>query len=94
MQAAARTRDGKWDSGAVKHGMITYNSYPQVSLLYTTSRYYGSLPEEYAVLKELQTYIAGDEMKGEAVMEYLWEKDGKTTEEIRQIIADETRISA
>lgn len=59
--AIYRKQDGTWDSGAVKHGRIAYDTYPQVSALYTAHLYEGPLPEEERLLLGVKEYLAGDE---------------------------------
>ena len=71
LQALSRKKDGSWDVGAVKHGMIGNMSYPRISVLYTADTYNPDLSDsEDAILAKVSEIVSGDESRGNI----LWDK--------------------
>ena len=74
LQALYRERDGTWDTGAVKHGHVFpgYHS-SKMSPLYRLSSFYGQLPEEEGLLESVSRYVNGDEKRGAALWNHIFE---------------------
>jgi hypothetical protein len=87
VQGIARNKDGLWDLGAVKHGMVGLQNYPQLSPLYTIKTYHGEYTEDEKILLEAQAYLNGDERKGEKLQEVMSLMDAVTNEEFEELLA-------
>ena len=59
-----RTEDGKWETGALKHGHFMESYRPLISPLYRIAAHHADLPPEVQPLKAVQAYIGGDAEKG------------------------------
>ena len=80
VQGLARNKEGKWECGAVKHGMVSYEYFPKVGYLFTADHYDGELEQDEQVLIKVKDYISGDSAKGEILLNELSGKkvDDKT----------------
>lgn len=74
LQALYRERDGTWDTGAVKHGHVFpgYHS-SKMSPLYRLASFHGQLPEEEGLLESVSRYVNGDEKRGAALWNHIFE---------------------
>lgn len=59
--------EGKWDTGAVKHGSIFGEGRPMISPLYRIEMYTGELTEDEKHLSEVSRRIAGDPETGRKI---------------------------
>ena len=94
VQGLARTKEGDWNMGAVKHGMVGFSYYPKVSMLYSAHMIEGGLPEEESLLVKVKEYLGKDEGRAEWAQDWLpWihmtdeellESLKKTPEELEQ----------
>lgn len=74
LQALYRERDGTWDTGAVKHGHVFPGCHsPRMSPLYRLSSFHGQLPEEECLLESVSRYVNGDEKRGAALWNHIFE---------------------
>lgn len=70
LQALSKTEEGLWHLGAVKHGMIGYHIFPQLSPLYFAKKWEGDLQDsDGKIILEVQKYLNGDDEKGEKLLE-------------------------
>lgn len=65
--AAYVNKKGEVKMGDVKHNMLKYRLYPQISVLYTASLFSGVLSEEERILKEISDYINKNAENGRAI---------------------------
>lgn len=73
-QALHRKDDGTWDIGAVKHGHIFPGHHSSgFSPLYRMTVFHGQLPEEERFLELVSRYLNGDEERGAALWNYIFE---------------------
>lgn len=84
VQALYRNYDGTWYTGAVKHAQLFKLYTPMMSPLYRLQSCTGELSEEEALLGKVSRCIAGDENRGRALWNALYElrdsKDGGLSE--------------
>lgn len=64
LQGLARNKEGFWEVGAIKHGMIGVQSFPQMSMLYTIDYYDGELDDSEKILLAVSKYIDHNEENG------------------------------
>jgi hypothetical protein len=73
LQSACRSKEGKWESGGVKHGYCFPNEFDYqlldgvTSPLYRLSTYKGELSEDEKFLGLVSQYVNGDEDRGESL---------------------------
>lgn len=72
-QALFRKSDGTWDTGAVKHGHIVPNGYAPISPLYRLASFHGQLTEKEHLLEKVSRYVDGDEERGAALWNYIYD---------------------
>lgn len=89
-----RTKDGHslWGGRAVKHGGGLHISMPGYSVLYRLEVFKGELPEDEAILREVQEWLDGDPEKGKLLDEAL--EFDMTADEIRRFIAEQSNGNA
>ncbi len=58
-----RTNDGRWDTGALKHGHFMESYTPMLSPLYRIASYDGPLPTEEQLLRKVRAYLNGSAEK-------------------------------
>ena len=74
LQALYRERDGAWNIGAVKHGHVFPGHYSdKLSPLYRLASFHGQLPEEERLLESVSRYVNGDEKRGAALWNHIFE---------------------
>lgn len=87
LQALSKTEEGLWHIGAVKHGMIGYSLFPQLSPLYFAKKWEGELQDkEGEIILEVQKYLNGDDEKGENLLEKFMHDI--TDEELLEVIRE------
>jgi hypothetical protein len=86
LQGLAKNREGYWHVGAVKHGHVSYDTYPQFSPLYTIKTYTDDLVEDERVLYRVKDYIAGDDGKGRRFRECVLGSGDVTDEGVEKIL--------
>lgn len=86
LQGFAKNEEGRWSVGAVKHGMVGYRIFPQVSPLYTIHTYRGKLTEEEKILLKVEAYIDGKEEKGRNFRECICGKSDLTDEKVEEVL--------
>lgn len=86
LQGFSKNEEGKWSVGAVKHGMIGYRIFPQISPLYTIHTYEGKLSEEEKILLKVKSYIDGKEEKGRCFWDCICGKNDLTDERVEEIL--------
>ena len=79
VSALYRRKDGKWETGALKHGHFMESYVPMISPLYRISSYEGCLPPEEQILQKISEHINGDPEKGRQ----LWESFHKSCRSLR-----------
>lgn len=79
LQALYRAGEGVWDTGAVKHGYIFPNYSPELSPLYCMTAFRGQLPEEERMLERVSRYLNGDEDRGAALGNHIFQLEGGVT---------------
>ena len=84
LQGLFQEYDGKWKTAAVKHNWIGFETFPQMSPLYTMHTYTGPLEGNDAFLKEVSDWIAGDEEKASKLWDGFFSTDTLTTNEVRE----------
>ena len=73
LQALHHNSDGTWDIGAVKHGHVFPNGHsPALSPLYRLASFHGQLPEEEHLLEQVSRHINGEEERGSALWNYIF----------------------
>ncbi|MCR5339375.1 MAG: hypothetical protein K6E75_12555 [Lachnospiraceae bacterium] len=86
VQGLARNTEGLWNTGAVKHGMIGPQLYPQPSMLYTIERYFGPLDENDRILAEVSYYMKQCADRAYELFEQIAYCGELTDEELRGLI--------
>jgi len=75
-QALYREGDRTWDIGAVKHSHVFPTSISRrvdYSPLYRLATFHGELPEEERLLEQVSLYINGEEARGAALWEHIFQ---------------------
>ncbi len=73
LQALYHNSDGTWDIGAVKHGHVLPNRHSTwFSPLYRLASFHGQLPEEERLLEQVSRHINGEEERGSALWNYIF----------------------
>lgn len=73
LQALHYAGSGTWNIGAVKHGHVFPNGCsPALSPLYRLASFHGQLPEEERLLEQVSRYINGEEERGSALWNYIF----------------------
>ena len=73
LQALYYAGNGTWDTGAVKHGHIMPHYGGKLSPLYRLASFHGQLPEEERLLEKVSQYVNGEEERGSALWNYIFE---------------------
>lgn len=76
LQALFPYGKGRWSVGAVKHGHVYPHGHTALSPLYRMARYQGSLSKVKQVLLPVSRHIQGDERRGRALWEFIYETAG------------------
>ena len=79
VQGLARNSENRWESGAVKHGFVSFGYYPKVSSLYSARMFNGELGEDEQILYKVRDYIAGNEVNGKKINEKIYNMDFTAT---------------
>jgi len=86
LQSLYSNEEGKWNISAVKHGWYGFEQFYKLSALYTMKKYHGSLGEDEVLLNAVSMFIAGDEERGEAVVDKFIDNIDCTTDEVYQLV--------
>lgn len=81
LQALHRESDGTWDIGAVKHGHVSPSRFLELSPLYRLSTFHGQLPEDERLLEQVSSFVNGDEERGTALWNYIFDLARETVTE-------------
>ena len=84
VQALSVDEEGKWDCGAVKHGMVGYQYFPKLSPLYYAKIYDGEYGGDETLLSKIKRYISGDRSKAQRIYDCFF--DDATYEEMEHYI--------
>jgi len=93
LQALYRAGEGVWDTGAVKHGDIFPNYSPELSPLYRMTAFRGQLPEEERLLERVSRYLNGDEGRGAALWNHIFQLEGGATTGRRRWVEEAETLS-
>ena len=72
VQGLAKNSEGRWESGAVKHGQVSFSYYPKISSLYSVKRFSGQLTDGESILYKVRDYISGKEENGKKLNDNLY----------------------
>lgn len=90
LQALYYAGNGTWDTGAVKHGHIIPRYTGKLSPLYRLASFHGQLPEEERLLEKVNQYVSGEEERGSALWNYIFELcDGR----MKRTVTEEQLLS-
>lgn len=78
LQALHYAGSGTWNIGAVKHGHVFPSGRsPALSPLYRLASFHGQLPEEERLLEQVSRHINGEEKRGSALWNYIFNLEDK-----------------
>ena len=72
VQGLAKNSEGRWESGAVKHGHVSFSYYPKTSSLYSVKVFTGQLADDESILYRVRDYISGKEENGRKLNDNLF----------------------
>lgn len=84
VQALSVDEAGRWDSGAVKHGMVGYHYFPKLSPLYYAKTFDGEYGGDETLFSKLKRYISGDRSKAQRIYDCFF--DDATYDEMEHFI--------
>ena len=81
LQALYQEEDGLWNIGAVKHGHVGVDAFPKISPLYYMETFAGMVSDDERILQDISRFINGDEEKGSAIWNWIYELNRAVSKE-------------